>query len=193
MATLVKWAPFQDLDAIGRRMRRMLEDFGVGPEPLPAADVYETEKEVVVELEVPGFDDNELKLEVSDHTLTVKGERLAALDRDQGVGPHAPRRPAPAGAGRVQGVAVTGSSSRRNARNASCPIVCARRGDTARTLASSAAVRSGVPFSPHCPVTTRRCRSGRCATARSSCSTRSLSTMATAGSHPTQSAIKLPS
>ena len=62
MTTLVRWAPFRDFDVIDRRMRRMLEDFGVAPAQLPAADLYETEKE--------------LALEVSDHTLTVTGERL---------------------------------------------------------------------------------------------------------------------
>jgi HSP20 family protein len=76
MTTLVKWAPFRDFDVIDRRLRRMLEDFGVTPATLPAADLYETDKELVVELEVPGFDEKELALEVSDHTLTVKGERL---------------------------------------------------------------------------------------------------------------------
>jgi HSP20 family protein len=58
-----------------RRMRRMLEDFGVAPAPLPAADMYETDKELVVELDVPGFEEKDLELAVSDHTLTVKGER----------------------------------------------------------------------------------------------------------------------
>ena len=76
MATIVKWAPFQDLDVLERRMRRMLEDFGVAPAPLPAADMYETEKELVVELDVPGFDEKELALEVTDHMLTIKGERI---------------------------------------------------------------------------------------------------------------------
>ena len=75
MTTLVRWAPFHDLDVAERRMRRMLEDFGVGPSPLPAADMYETEKELVVELEVPGFEEKELSLELDEHTLTVKGER----------------------------------------------------------------------------------------------------------------------
>lgn len=74
MATLVKWAPFQDLDVLERRMRRMLEDVGVAPAPLPAADLYETPDEVVVELDVPGFEEEDLSLEVVDHTLTIKGE-----------------------------------------------------------------------------------------------------------------------
>jgi HSP20 family protein len=77
MATLVKWTPFSDLDVIERRMRRMLEDFGLAAAPLPTADMYETDKELVVELDVPGFDEKELALEISDHTLTIKGERVA--------------------------------------------------------------------------------------------------------------------
>ena len=55
MTTVVKWAPFRELDTIERRMRRMLEELGVAPASLPAADLYETDKEVVVELVVPGF------------------------------------------------------------------------------------------------------------------------------------------
>jgi len=80
MTTLVKWAPFSELDVFERRMRRMLEDFGVAPAPLPAADMYETDKELVVELDVPGFEEKELVLEVTDHTLTIKGERLAETE-----------------------------------------------------------------------------------------------------------------
>jgi len=83
MATLVKWAPFSDLDVFERRMRRMLEDWGVAPAPLPAADVYETPKELVVELEVPGYDEKELALEVADHTLTVKGEQRAETEEKE--------------------------------------------------------------------------------------------------------------
>ncbi len=82
MTTLIKWAPFWDLD-IERRMRRMLEDFGVAPAPLPAADLYETEKELIVELDAPGFDEKELALEVSDHTLTIKGERTKEKEQKE--------------------------------------------------------------------------------------------------------------
>jgi len=84
MASLVRWAPFGDLDIVDRRMRRMLEDFGVAGARLPTSDVLETEKELIVKLDAPGFDEKDLSLEVSDHTLAVRGERSGAKD-DEGA------------------------------------------------------------------------------------------------------------
>lgn len=74
MTTLVRWTPFRDLDLMERRMRRFFDDVGFVPAPLPAADVYETPQEFVVELEVPGFAEKDLGLEVTDHTIVVRGE-----------------------------------------------------------------------------------------------------------------------
>jgi len=83
MTTIVRWAPFREFDVVDRRMRRLLEDFGVAPAQLPAADMYETEKELIVELEVPGFDEKELSLEASDHVLTIKGERMKEKEEEE--------------------------------------------------------------------------------------------------------------
>jgi HSP20 family protein len=77
---VVRWAPFGDLDVLDRRMRRMLEDFGVAGARLPTSDVLETEKELIVKLDAPGFDEKDLSLEVSDHTLAVRGEKSEAKD-----------------------------------------------------------------------------------------------------------------
>ena len=83
MPLLEKWAPFRELDVMDRRMRRFFEDIGVVPASTPSADVYVTEKELVVELEVPGFDEKELAIEVSDHTLSVTGEREEETERKE--------------------------------------------------------------------------------------------------------------
>ena len=82
MASLVRWAPFGDLDIMDRRMRRMLEDFGVAGARLPTSDVFETEKELIVKLDAPGFGETDLSLEVSDHTLAVRGEKSEAEDEE---------------------------------------------------------------------------------------------------------------
>jgi HSP20 family protein len=78
MAVIPRWMPFRELDAIERRMRRVLEDIGVVSALLPAADVYETVDEFVVELELAGYEEKELSIEVSDDTLKVTGERTPA-------------------------------------------------------------------------------------------------------------------
>ena len=42
---------------------------------VPAVDVYEDAKKVVLKLEVPGIDEKDLDIRVENNTLTVKGER----------------------------------------------------------------------------------------------------------------------
>ena len=74
MTTLTRWMPLTEFP-IERRMRRMLDDMGFGPFTVPAADFYETDHDFVIELEAPGFDEKELGIEVTDHTLTIEGER----------------------------------------------------------------------------------------------------------------------
>ena len=83
MASLVKWSPFRELDLIERQMRRMLEDVGIAPAMLPAADVYETEDEFVLEVEVPGYAEKELTIEAFDHTVAISGERKVVEERKE--------------------------------------------------------------------------------------------------------------
>lgn len=70
-----------ELDAMSEQFDRM---FGVrsasgGPRGfLPAADVYETENDVVIELDVPGVHPENLSAEVVDGQLVVTGERAPA-------------------------------------------------------------------------------------------------------------------
>jgi HSP20 family protein len=67
-----------ELDAMSEQFDRM---FGVrsasgGPRGfLPATDVYETENEIVIELDVPGVHPENLSAEVVDGQLIVTGER----------------------------------------------------------------------------------------------------------------------
>jgi HSP20 family protein len=72
---VARWTPFQELDALERRLNRFFGEAGFPVTALPAADVYETGEEYVVELEVPGFEEKEIAIQVTDHTLCVKGER----------------------------------------------------------------------------------------------------------------------
>jgi HSP20 family molecular chaperone IbpA len=51
--------------------------------PIPAADVYETPEEYVVELEVPGYEEKELRLQISDHTLSITGVREETMEEKE--------------------------------------------------------------------------------------------------------------
>jgi HSP20 family protein len=86
MTTLVRWNPPRELELMERRMRRMFEGFApfFPIEPmLPAADIYETKDELVVELEVPGYEEKELAIEVTNHLLTVKGEHEVTKEEEE--------------------------------------------------------------------------------------------------------------
>ncbi len=85
MTTLVRWSPFHELDLMERRMRRLLDDVGFAPAPLPAVDVYETEHEFVLELEVPGYEEKELTIEAFDHTVAIAGERSEVEEKSDKV------------------------------------------------------------------------------------------------------------
>jgi HSP20 family protein len=80
---LEKRIPLREFDLMDRRMRRFFEDLGFVPALAPAADIYEGDGEFVVELEVPGFDEKELEIEVSDHTLCVTGERKEQTEKKE--------------------------------------------------------------------------------------------------------------
>jgi HSP20 family protein len=81
VTAMVQWTPFRELDRMERSMRRML-GFDFAPMP-PAADIYETKDEFVFELEVPGYKEKELAVELVDHVLTVKGEHLEKADEKE--------------------------------------------------------------------------------------------------------------
>jgi HSP20 family protein len=73
MPVLERWTPFRDLELMEQRLRRLLPPI---PAPVtPAADIFETNDEFVFELEVPGYEEKELDVELSDHVLTITGKR----------------------------------------------------------------------------------------------------------------------
>ena len=83
MPMLERWAPLPELDLVERQMRRLFDGLGFGPFVTPAADVYEADDELMVELEVPGFAEEELKVSVSDHTLKIAGHREEATSKKE--------------------------------------------------------------------------------------------------------------
>ena len=86
---ITQWRPFQGLAAWESDFERTLEDFfgrrfaspfgsrwarGFGA-AAPAIDVYEEKDEVVAKAELPGLEKNDIEVKVTDHQLTIKGEK----------------------------------------------------------------------------------------------------------------------
>ena len=89
---ITRWDPFREVVALQNRVNSLFRDFneGAADSPLttgsfiPAVDIYEDEKTVVLKLEVPGIDQKDLDVRVENHTLTVKGERkFEAEEKEQ--------------------------------------------------------------------------------------------------------------
>ena len=82
--TLMKSPPLPEFDAMEKRFRRLWESVpfvpAFMPGAAPAADVYETPTEYVVELEVPGFEEKDLRLEIADSRLLVTGALTEVTD-----------------------------------------------------------------------------------------------------------------
>ena len=78
---ITRWDPYREVQALQNRMNSLFRDMNGENDPLaaasfvPAVDVYEDEKKVLLKLEVPGIDQKDLDVRVENHTLTVRGER----------------------------------------------------------------------------------------------------------------------
>jgi HSP20 family protein len=80
---ITRWDPFREVVALQNRMNSLFRDLNVaeGESPMttasfvPAVDIYEDDKKVMLKLEVPGIEQKDLDVSVENNTLTVKGER----------------------------------------------------------------------------------------------------------------------
>ena len=72
--SLIPWRPFSDLDKFFGDDELFLPVFPRMEFVRPAMDVKETDKEVVAEIEIPGFDPEKVDVSVGDGILRVSGK-----------------------------------------------------------------------------------------------------------------------
>ncbi|HEY3625214.1 MAG TPA: Hsp20/alpha crystallin family protein [Terracidiphilus sp.] len=78
---ITRWDPFREVVALQNRVNNLFREMNEGESPLttasfvPAVDIYEDTKKVVLKLEVPGIEEKDLDVRVENNTLMVKGER----------------------------------------------------------------------------------------------------------------------
>jgi len=83
---IVKWDPFRDVVALQDRINRIFNDsFGRSRDLddevslydwRPPVDIYETNEGIVLKVELPGVNKDDVSVEVKENVLTLKGERL---------------------------------------------------------------------------------------------------------------------
>jgi HSP20 family protein len=79
---ITRWDPFREVVTMQNRLNSLFRDLNNDQDsPLttaafvPAVDIYEDDKKVMLKLEVPGIEEKDLDVSVENNTLTVKGER----------------------------------------------------------------------------------------------------------------------
>jgi HSP20 family protein len=86
---ITRWDPFREVVALQNRMNSLFREMNENDNPLttasfvPAVDIYEDPKKVVLKLEVPGMEEKDLDIRVENNTLTVKGERKFEKDEKE--------------------------------------------------------------------------------------------------------------
>ena len=79
---ITRWDPFREVVSLQNRLNSLFGGMNTETEGalttasfVPAVDVYEDEKKVVLKIEAPGIAEKDLEVSVENNTLTVKGER----------------------------------------------------------------------------------------------------------------------
>ncbi|MGQ9570846.1 MAG: Hsp20/alpha crystallin family protein [Thermodesulfovibrionales bacterium] len=88
--SIVKWSPFRELETMRRDMeklfgeffeprRRWLSTFEPGV-IVPNVDIYDRKNEIVVKVELPGVEKENIDLTITENNLTIKGDRKREED-----------------------------------------------------------------------------------------------------------------
>jgi len=81
--SMMRWEPFRELMSLRQAMDRLFEESFVRPsrilglfgeEAQPPIDMYQTPKEVVIKVALPGVKPEEVDVTIAGDTLTIKGE-----------------------------------------------------------------------------------------------------------------------
>jgi HSP20 family protein len=80
--TLIRWEPFREVDTLQRQMNRLFEslitandDEPGGISFIPPAQIEETPNEVILKLEIPGMEAEDLDVQVTENAVAISGER----------------------------------------------------------------------------------------------------------------------
>ena len=80
---IVRWDPSREVDSLQGEVNRVFDAFfggGAGAATrrwVPAVDLAETDDSLLLRMDLPGLDEDDVSIEIRDGVLTVSGERRA--------------------------------------------------------------------------------------------------------------------
>lgn len=87
---LMRWEPLSELERMRHQMDRVFENVlghrlprftAEGAETfLPTVEVYQTDKDVIVNAELPGLEPKDVNVEISEDSITLKGETCCSTE-----------------------------------------------------------------------------------------------------------------
>jgi HSP20 family protein len=82
MNSVTRWDPFRNISTLQDQVNRLFETSFQGKADnsalttwAPAVDIYETENELVLKVDLPDIDEKDLDVRVENNMLTIRGER----------------------------------------------------------------------------------------------------------------------
>lgn len=92
MKSLVRWQPFQEFTSLQRQMNRLFDNFFRTTPSMrfeeslstwefgPPVDIIEDDQKLTFKVEAPEIDEKDIKVEIENNVLTVRGERKFEKD-----------------------------------------------------------------------------------------------------------------
>ncbi|MGI6588628.1 MAG: Hsp20/alpha crystallin family protein [Peptococcia bacterium] len=80
--SLIPWNPFKDMDNIGREMSSFFENSPfafLGRATSPRVDVYQTETDVIVKVEIPGVSKEDLNVYIDENSIRLSGQTISLI------------------------------------------------------------------------------------------------------------------
>jgi HSP20 family protein len=88
--TLVRWAPFREIDTLQQQMNRLFDDLVPttrdaynGITRVPPAEMEETPEAIHLSLEIPGMEAKELDVQVTAEAVSISGERKSETKTEE--------------------------------------------------------------------------------------------------------------
>jgi HSP20 family protein len=93
MMAITRWRPLKEMVSVQDEMSKLFEDFFGKGMPMrwiedengiwsPNVDISETKDEIQLTAELPGFNKEDIKLSVEDHTITLSGEKKSEHEKE---------------------------------------------------------------------------------------------------------------